>query len=42
MQLVAALEGPVLLYPQSAETAPGSVLDDLGTGWQVLVERLCG
>ncbi len=43
MQLVAALEGPVLLYLQNTDgaPAPGTVVDNLSSGWQVLVERLC-
>ncbi|GHH28276.1 TetR/AcrR family transcriptional regulator [Lentzea cavernae] len=39
LQLVAALEGPVLLYLQRQDEGP-LVVDDLITSWQVLVERL--
>lgn len=45
MQLVAALEGPILIYLQDQhENAPGRqvVVDDLIAGWTVLVERVCG
>ncbi|ANZ41743.1 TetR family transcriptional regulator [Lentzea guizhouensis] len=44
LQLVAALEGPVLLYLQNRENAPAPValMDNLSSSWQVLVERLCG
>lgn len=39
LQLVAALEGPILLYLQSAD-APSPMVDDLSASWQVLVERV--
>jgi AcrR family transcriptional regulator len=45
LQLVAALEGPVLLYLRTQDgDAPdlGAVVHDLITSWQVLVERVCG
>ena len=43
LQLVAALEGPVLLYLQNGEDAPApaGLVDNLAGSWQVLVERLC-
>ncbi|MET9629681.1 helix-turn-helix domain-containing protein [Lentzea sp. NPDC006480] len=45
LQLVAALEGPILLYLTSADDPgaprPGAVASTLGASWQVLVERLC-
>lgn len=43
LQLVAALEGPILLYLQSEEDAPESraVVHDLIASWQVLVESVC-
>ena len=43
LQLVAALEGPVLLYLRSADTPDlATAVDDLITSWQVLAERVCG
>lgn len=43
LQLVAALEGPILLYlrddPDTPE--PGAVVHDLIASWQVLVESIC-
>jgi AcrR family transcriptional regulator len=46
LQLVAALEGPVLLYlraPEESGTAhPGTVVEDLVASWRDLVERVCG
>ncbi|MFD5827405.1 hypothetical protein [Lentzea sp. NPDC060358] len=47
LQLVAALEGPVLLYlraPGDSGTAPhpGTVVDDLATSWEDLIGRVCG
>ncbi|WP_090047768.1 TetR/AcrR family transcriptional regulator [Lentzea fradiae] len=43
LQLVAALEGPILLYLHPAEQAgPGLVVADLGASWCDLVERVCG
>ncbi|KJK50714.1 TetR family transcriptional regulator [Lentzea aerocolonigenes] len=39
LQLVAALEGPILLYLQSAD-APSPMVNDLIASWQVLVERV--
>ncbi|WP_245733963.1 TetR/AcrR family transcriptional regulator [Lentzea jiangxiensis] len=43
LQLVAALEGPVLLYLRAPEDAPDpqTVVADLAASWQVLVERVC-
>lgn len=41
LQLVAALEGPVLFYLQHADS-PDLVVDDLIASWQVLAERVCG
>lgn len=40
LQLVAALEGPVLLYLRSTDV-PDPAVTDLITSWQVLVERVC-
>jgi AcrR family transcriptional regulator len=44
LQLVAALEGPILLYLRSADDPgapePGIVVNDLIGSWQVLVERV--
>lgn len=40
LQLVAALEGPVLLYLRSTDV-PDPAVNDLITSWQVLVERVC-
>lgn len=41
LQLMAALEGPILLYLRSADgPEPGPVVDDLVESWQVLVERV--
>ncbi|MFD4635875.1 TetR/AcrR family transcriptional regulator [Lentzea sp. NPDC058436] len=45
VQLVAALEGPILFYLRSQdENAPDpqAVVTDLVTGWAVLVGRVCG
>lgn len=46
LQLVAALEGPILLYvraPDDADApAPTTVATSLAASWQVLVERVCG
>lgn len=43
VQLVAALEGPVLLYLDDARPlGPGTVAADLGVSWRHLVERVCG
>ncbi|WP_285640323.1 TetR/AcrR family transcriptional regulator [Lentzea sp. NBRC 102530] len=44
LQLVAALEGPILLYLQSQDDAPDldAVVENLITSWRVLVERVCG
>ncbi len=46
LQLVAALEGPVLLYLQGPDGSgaphPGTVVDDLIASWQDLIERVCG
>ncbi|GAB2813007.1 TetR/AcrR family transcriptional regulator [Lentzea nigeriaca] len=39
LQLVAALEGPILLYLHSEGTPE---VDGLIAGWQVLAERVCG
>lgn len=44
LQLVAALEGPILLYLQTQDgdaPDPRTVVNDLVTSWQVLVERVC-
>ncbi|MEU0881449.1 TetR/AcrR family transcriptional regulator [Lentzea sp. NPDC005914] len=41
LQLVAALEGPILLYLRTAD-APSPVVHDLVASWRVLVERVCG
>ncbi|MGI5499686.1 TetR/AcrR family transcriptional regulator [Lentzea sp. CA-135723] len=43
LQLVAALEGPILLYLQSHDDAPdlAAVVENLVTSWRVLVERVC-
>ncbi|SEQ91206.1 transcriptional regulator, TetR family [Lentzea xinjiangensis] len=43
VQLVAALEGPVLLYLQAPDDAPGPapLIGTLADSWQVLVERVC-
>ncbi len=41
LQLVAALEGPILLYLRSAD-GPEPVVGNLIDSWQVLVERVCG
>ena len=40
LQLVAALEGPILLYLRAPD-APEPVVHDLIASWQVLVESLC-
>lgn len=41
LQLVAALEGPILLYLRSADDRePGPAVNDLMDSWQVLVERV--
>ncbi|WP_439658860.1 TetR/AcrR family transcriptional regulator [Lentzea sp. HUAS TT2] len=42
LQLVAALEGPVLLYLQAPEDTPdpSRLVRDLSAGWQVLAERV--
>ncbi|HUQ54986.1 helix-turn-helix domain-containing protein [Lentzea sp.] len=46
LQLVAALEGPILLYLRAPEdsgtTHPGTVVEDLVASWRDLVERVCG
>ncbi|PWK83626.1 TetR family transcriptional regulator [Lentzea atacamensis] len=43
LQLVAALEGPVLLYLQSADRPDlATAVDDLIASWQVLAVRVCG
>jgi AcrR family transcriptional regulator len=43
LQLVAALEGPILLYLYTEDAPdPGTVIDNLITSWQVMVERVCG
>jgi AcrR family transcriptional regulator len=45
LQLVAALEGPVLLYLQTQDDDapdPRTVVDNLNASWRVLVESLCG
>ncbi|WP_089924663.1 TetR/AcrR family transcriptional regulator [Lentzea albida] len=45
VQLVAALEGPILFYLRSQDENAldqRSVVTDLITGWTVLVERVCG
>ncbi|WP_434443923.1 hypothetical protein [Lentzea sp. E54] len=42
LQLVAALEGPILLYVRAPEPAPTTVVTRLATSWRVLVERVCG
>ncbi|MFD4668150.1 TetR/AcrR family transcriptional regulator [Lentzea sp. NPDC058450] len=44
LQLVAALEGPILLYLQSHDDAPDldAAVENLTTSWRVLVERVCG
>ncbi|MDX8033337.1 helix-turn-helix domain-containing protein [Lentzea sp. BCCO 10_0856] len=45
LQLVAALEGPILLYLQASDDPgapdPGAVGHDLIASWQVLVESVC-
>ncbi|WP_313888183.1 TetR/AcrR family transcriptional regulator [Lentzea alba] len=42
LQLVAALEGPILLYLRASDAPePGSVVHDLIASWQVLVESIC-
>ncbi|HEX7304657.1 TetR/AcrR family transcriptional regulator, partial [Lentzea sp.] len=43
LQLVAALEGPVLLYLRAPETTthPGTVVSDLAASWEDLIERVC-
>ena len=40
LQLVAALEGPILLYLRASD-APAPVVHDLIASWQMLVESLC-
>lgn len=40
LQLVAALEGPVLLYLRTPD-ARGPEMNDLITSWQLLAERIC-
>lgn len=40
LQLVAALEGPILLYLRASD-APEPVVHDLIASWQVLVESIC-
>lgn len=40
LQLVAALEGPILLYLRASD-APEPVVHDLIASWQVLVESTC-
>ncbi|SDJ09552.1 transcriptional regulator, TetR family [Lentzea albidocapillata subsp. violacea] len=45
LQLVAALEGPILLYLRTQDEDapdPEAVVHNLTTSWQVLVERVCG
>jgi AcrR family transcriptional regulator len=45
LQLVAALEGPILLYLQDDPADapdPSVVVSDLIVSWQVLAERVCG
>ncbi|QUQ63709.1 Nucleoid occlusion factor SlmA [Kutzneria sp. CA-103260] len=43
LQLLAALEGPILLYVYSPDkTDPRPLVDSLAEGWRVLVERVCG
>jgi AcrR family transcriptional regulator len=42
LQLVAALEGPILLYLQTSDAPePSAVVHDLIASWQVLVESVC-
>lgn len=41
VQLVSALEGPVLLHLHTAD-GPDLAVDDLIASWQVLAERVCG
>ncbi|WP_394618492.1 TetR/AcrR family transcriptional regulator [Lentzea sp. JNUCC 0626] len=40
VQLVAALEGPVLLYLQDPGATPSPLVDDLVAGWELLVGLL--
>ncbi|GGM74407.1 TetR family transcriptional regulator [Lentzea pudingi] len=40
LQLVAALEGPILLYLQSEDDEPGFEVDDLVASWQLLARRV--
>ncbi|MFI9381923.1 TetR/AcrR family transcriptional regulator [Kutzneria sp. NPDC052558] len=43
LQLLAALEGPILLYVHAPDKIdPGPLVDSLATGWQILIERVCG
>lgn len=42
LQLVAAMEGPILLYVYKPDKVdPGPMLADLTASWRILVERLC-
>ena len=42
LQLIAAMEGPILLYVYDpGKIAPGPMLDDLAAGWQTIVEGVC-
>jgi polyketide synthase 12 len=42
LQLIAAMEGPILLYIyDAARVVPGPMLDDFAASWQILVESVC-